>query len=234
MPKEIFSKPVRVTQEGDMYEENHYSSNYNRPGSLNGHGGRCTADSHGPAGQSAKMFAAAGQSSYQETEHNRGQYRQREYENRPWTKSQDVTEGNAKAQQGDANTQQGAPAELDTGHGPRVVRNKVERHTQQQREQHCRRAVVFTEKARRKADGERNSDAPRLLRHGAQRSPQAGLQVLRITFDLSHYPAPHCLLAGTGRRCLAIELLPVTHQILGRLQHTDTSKARDLAQPVRK
>ena len=101
-------------------------------------------------------------------------------------KCEDVTERNAKTQQSNADTQQGAPAEVDTRHGPLVVCDKVERHTQQKGEQHRWRAVVFTQKARCESHGDSNADSPRRPRQRGQRVSYVRLQVLRITLGLSH------------------------------------------------
>ncbi|MNE18767.1 hypothetical protein D3C80_1118210 [compost metagenome] len=66
----------------------------------------------------------------------------------------DLLQGDAHAQQRHADAQHRACGELDTGLARAIAGQKVQRHAEQQREQHHRRAVVLGEETRRGSDNQ--------------------------------------------------------------------------------
>jgi hypothetical protein len=83
------------------------------------------------------------------------------------SEARDLAEGDAQAEQADADAQDGARAELDAGDAAPLLMQEVEGQAEQQREQHDRRAVML----RQEGGGEPD-------RHGDDHPGICGMQQL--------------------------------------------------------
>ncbi|MNN43560.1 hypothetical protein D3C81_1578040 [compost metagenome] len=117
------------------------------------------ADRRGAAGEQAEQAVEAHQPRSADR-HQDGHGDQHHYHHhRLPAEAGDLFQGDAHAEQRHADTQDLAGGEFDAGLAHAVDSEEVDRHPQQQREQHDRRAVVFGEEGGRRGDHGTDDDA---------------------------------------------------------------------------
>ncbi|MNP07515.1 hypothetical protein D3C76_995400 [compost metagenome] len=117
-----------------------------------GRQGQCrrgAADCRGTAGEHAEEAIEAQKLGRQDRNGNGHHHNNHHQGHRLPAQGRNLFQGDAHPQQGHTQAQDSARGELDTGLALAFAGEKIQRNTQQQREQHYRRTIVFGKEGRR-------------------------------------------------------------------------------------
>jgi hypothetical protein len=150
-------------------------------------------DRYGGGGQDAERPAKSSNARAHYTEKDRQRDRGDHHHHGSWTELHDLGNRDLRSEQADRDAQYALRGEFDAGDARPFLREKIEGHAKQKREQHHWSAVMLGQEGRGHSNDQAHQHAREIGLRPSDRSKAAAYQFRFGCFDVAHLPGRLCL-----------------------------------------